>query len=58
MLLHARTAATRRLLESTAIPEIRQQAAQLARLLSGTSAQRERASSAMPSNAASGFIGS
>jgi len=46
------------LLESTAIPEIRQQAAQLARLLSGTSAQRERASSAMPSNAASGFIGS
>jgi uncharacterized NAD(P)/FAD-binding protein YdhS len=46
------------LLESTAIPEIRQQAAALASLLIGTSAQRGRASSAIPSNAASGFIGS
>jgi len=46
------------LLESTAIPEIRQQAAALASLLTGTSAQRGRASAAIPSNAASGFIGS
>jgi uncharacterized NAD(P)/FAD-binding protein YdhS len=46
------------LLESTAIPEIRGQAAALARLLTGTSAQRERASSAMSANAASRFIGS
>ena len=46
------------LFESTAIPEIRQQAARLARLLSPTSAQRERASSAIASNAASGFSGS
>jgi uncharacterized NAD(P)/FAD-binding protein YdhS len=46
------------LLESTAIPEIRAQAAALASLLAGTSAQRERASAAIASNAASGFIGS
>jgi uncharacterized NAD(P)/FAD-binding protein YdhS len=46
------------LFESVAIPEIRQQAAKLARLLSPASAQPERASSAIPSNAASGFIGS
>jgi uncharacterized NAD(P)/FAD-binding protein YdhS len=46
------------LLESTAIPEIRQQAAQLASLLAGTSAQRARASSAIASNAGSGFGGS
>lgn len=46
------------LLESTAIPEIRQQAAALARLLTGTSAQRERASSAISPNATSRFSGS
>jgi uncharacterized NAD(P)/FAD-binding protein YdhS len=46
------------LLESTAIPEIRVQAAALARLLTGTSAQRERASAAICSNATSGFGGS
>jgi uncharacterized NAD(P)/FAD-binding protein YdhS len=46
------------LLESTAIPEIRGQAAALARLLTGTSAQRERASSAICSKATSGFSGS
>jgi uncharacterized NAD(P)/FAD-binding protein YdhS len=46
------------LLESTAIPEIRGQAAALARLLTGTSAQRERASAAICSNATSGFSGS
>jgi uncharacterized NAD(P)/FAD-binding protein YdhS len=46
------------LLESAAIPEIRQQAAALAGVLIGASAQRGRASSAIPSNAASGFIGS
>ncbi len=46
------------LLESTAIPEIREQAAALARLLTGTRAQRERASSAISSNATSRFSGS
>ncbi len=46
------------LLESTAIPEIRGQAAALARLLTGTRAQRERASSAISPNATSRFIGS
>jgi uncharacterized NAD(P)/FAD-binding protein YdhS len=46
------------LLESTAIPEIREQAAALARLLTGTSAQRERASSAICPKATSGFSGS
>jgi uncharacterized NAD(P)/FAD-binding protein YdhS len=44
--------------ESTAIPEIRGQAAALTRLLTGTSAQRERASAAICSKAASGFSGS
>jgi uncharacterized NAD(P)/FAD-binding protein YdhS len=46
------------LLESTAIPEIREQAAALARLLTGTRAQRERASSAISPNATSRFSGS
>jgi uncharacterized NAD(P)/FAD-binding protein YdhS len=46
------------LLESTAVPEIRQQAAALASLLTPTIAQRRRASSAIRSNATSGFSGS